>query len=154
MTNLITRDKYLKGRDKQYSKEWNLRPELEDNMNKTISIVNAFLKDIGVDWDVQVSSGWRPQAINNATKGAAVQSNHTKCLAVDIVDIHPHPLMTLILDNLDKAEKHGVYFEDFRATASWVHIQIVAPKSGKRIFVPNSNPFQAPNKWGGIYDQK
>lgn len=140
MTNLITRDKYLKGRDKQYAKEWKAHPELEANMNNTIALVNAFLSHIGVDWDVQVSSGWRPSAINNATNGAALLSNHMKCLAVDIVDIYPHPLMQLIIQNFDKAENYGLYFEDFNWTPSWVHIQIVAPKSGKRVYVPNSNP--------------
>jgi hypothetical protein len=147
---LLTRDKYLKGRDKTYAKEWT--KELSDNTDKTIKIINAFLADLGVDWDVQVSSGWRPQAINQATTGAALTSNHIKCLAVDIVDLAPFPLMKLILDNLDIAEKHGVYFEDFRATSSWVHCQIIPPKSGKRIYIPNSNPLQSPNKWNGKYE--
>lgn len=143
-SSLITRDKYLKGRDKAFPKSWS--KELSDNADKTIEIVNAFLKDIGVNWEIEVSSGFRPASINNATKGAGLLSNHIRCLAVDIIDISPHPLMKLILENLDKAEKHGVYFEDFNWSPSWVHIQIVPPKSGKRIYIPNSNP-PSVKKW-------
>lgn len=142
--NLITREKYLKGRDKTYSNEWSTT--LSKNTDKTISIINAFLKDIGVDWDVQVSSGWRPTSINQSVSGAALSSNHIRCLAVDIVDLAPFPLMKLILDNLDKAEKHGIYFEDFNYTPSWVHCQVVPPKSGNRIYIPNSNP-PSVKKW-------
>jgi hypothetical protein len=141
---LITREKYLKGRDKAYSKEWT--QGLLNTTDITISKINDFLKDIGVDWDVQVSSGWRPAAINQATSGAALSSNHIKCLAVDIVDLAPFPLMKLILANLDKAAKHDMYFEDFNYTPSWVHIQIIKPKSGKRIYIPNSNP-PSVKKW-------
>lgn len=143
---LLTREKYLKGRDKFYSKEWT--KELSDNTDKTIKIVNDFLTDLGVNWDIKVSSGWRPAAINQATSGAALTSNHIKCLAVDIVDMAPFPLMKLILDNLNIAEKYGVYFEDFNYTPSWTHIQIVPPKSGKRIYVPNSNQ-PSVKKWDG-----
>jgi len=105
---LITREKYLKGRDRTYANEWS--STLSKNTDKTISIINVFLEDIGVDWDVQVSSGWRPASMNQSVSGAALNSNHITCLAVDIVDLAPFPLMKLILDNLDKAEKHGIYF--------------------------------------------
>jgi len=30
----------------------------------------------------------------------------------------------------------GLWFEDFKATPTWVHAQAVAPKSGKRFFMP------------------
>jgi len=149
---LITREKYLKGRDRTYANEWS--STLSKNTDKTISIINVFLEDIGVDWDVQVSSGWRPASMNQSVSGAALNSNHITCLAVDIVDLAPFPLMKLILDNLDKAEKHGIYFEDFRWTSSWIHCQIIPPQSKKRIYIPNSNQPQSPNKWSGKYDSK
>jgi len=33
-------------------------------------------------------------------------------------------------------------------------MQIVPPASGKRIYVPNSNPFDRPDLWSGTYDKK
>ena len=64
------------------------------------------------------------------------------------------PLMEYVLKNLNLAQALGIYFEDFRATPSWVHMQIVPPNSGKRIYKPNSSDWLSPQKWTGIYDSK
>lgn len=150
---LITRDNYLKQRDITYHKEWNKK--LEKTMDDTIQQINDFLKEIHF-FDVEVVSGWRPQQLNDSIKNAATQSKHLTCQAVDLLDLKPFPLMHAILENLIAAEVHGVYFEDFSYTPSWVHIQVVPPKSGRRVFVPNSNPPLVANKWRGLeyYDRQ
>lgn len=45
-------------------------------------------------------------------------------------------LQTWISTHLDVAESLEIYFEDFRSTPDWVHLQIYPPFSGKRFFIP------------------
>lgn len=150
---IITRDNYLKLRDITYHQEWNKK--LEKTMNATIKKINNYLKEINF-LNVEVVSGWRPAKMNDSIKNAATQSKHITCEAVDLLDMKPYPLMNAILNNLLAAELHGVYFEDFSYTPNWVHIQVVPPKSGRRVFIPNSNPPLVANKWKGIefYDRQ
>jgi len=56
-----------------------------------------------------------------------------------------------IQTKLDIAKKYGIYFEDMRWTKTWLHCQIVAPKSGKRIYIPSNQPAIDPTAWSGIY---
>lgn len=129
-----------------------LTQELKDNAILLLSKVNAYLIDIGVT-KVVITSGFRPSGVNSQTKGAGTKSNHMKCLAIDIADVDSK-LMNLFLQNLDKAQKHGIWTEDFRHTKTWIHLQCVPPKSKKRIFLPSINPPPAPDKWDGVYDTK
>lgn len=65
-------------------------------------------------------------------------SRHLEGLAVDVLD-PKRVLQHWILDHLEYAEDHGLYFEAFDACqfpTPWVHIQIVPPRSGKRFFEP------------------
>jgi hypothetical protein len=150
---LITPDDYLKRRDIIYYEDWNKK--LEKTMLTTLEKINNFLKEIHIN-DVQVTSGWRPQQLNDSIKNAAVKSKHITCEAVDLLDMKPFLLMHAILENLIAAEIHGVYFEDFRYTPTWVHIQVTPPKSGQRIFIPSSNEPLAPQKFKGFefYDRQ
>jgi len=38
----------------------------------------------------------------------------------------------------------GLWAEDFRWTPTWVHLQRIPPKSGKRIYIPSNSPPKAP----------
>lgn len=149
----ITKDELLMGRDKAYPKEYT--KEISDNLDNLLSAMNQIRSAYGVP--MKVSSGWRPAAVNKAIAGAAKKSNHMLGLAVDISD-RDGKLREWVLSNLDLMQKLGVYLEDFRWTPTWVHFQIAAPKSGKRIFIPyadiKKNPMMAPDAWSGTYDSK
>ena len=144
---MISKDEVLMGRDKAYPDEYT--QEISDNINLLLVPMNQ----IRQAWNqpMRVNSGWRPAAINAKTPGAAAHSKHMEGLAVDISDVSGD-LMRWVLDNLQMMKDLGIYFEDFRWTPTWVHFQLGAPKSGKRIFVPNSQPPLAPDRWDGIYD--
>lgn len=62
-------------------------------------------------------------------------SKHISGQAIDIFD-PKGVLKKWLTDNEEYLEELGLYCEDFSATESWVHFQSVAPKSGKRFFIP------------------
>lgn len=144
---MITKDEILKGRDKEYPNEYT--KDISDNIDKLLIVLNKIRKEYGQP--MTVASGWRPSKINESTSNAAKKSNHLLGLAVDIRDIDGK-VMRWCLNNLKLLSDLGVYLEDFRYTPSWVHFQIVPPKSHKRIYVPSSNPASANGRWDGNYD--
>lgn len=88
-----------------------------------------------------VTSGYRSMKHHleiYAKKGITkipMQSHHLFCEAVDISD----PKGTLKLwcyENVGLLVSTGLWMEDFGSTQTWVHFQIVVPKSGKRFFRP------------------
>jgi hypothetical protein len=139
----ITLEQYLNGRDELYPNE--LTPEIRKNAEVTVKLVNALLAVLeteGIPLEAHpqtkslVSSGWRPPQINSQVKGAAVRSKHMTGEACDLYDPegaiddylidHPEPLVAL-----------GLYQEHPSATArGWCHLQIVPPRSGRRVFYP------------------
>lgn len=147
---VITLEQYAAGREKQYPKEWT--PEVVNNAKLLLEKVNMFLGKLGVT-NAIVASGWRSAAINAGIANAAPKSNHMTGLAIDIQDIDGK-LKDLVLKHLDEAQRLGLYFEDFRHTGSWVHLQVIAPKSHKRIFIPSSSPAPHPERWNGSYEAK
>lgn len=75
-------------------------------------------------------------------------SAHMSGLACDFADANKK-LANWVLDNIDWCKDNGYYFENFGAdintyeknikldkTPSWLHIQIIPPKSGRTIFNP------------------
>lgn len=142
----ITKDELLMGRDKKYPQEYT--QEISNNLDNLLIVINKVRDSYGKP--MMVTSGWRPADINAVTVGAAAHSNHTIGLAVDIAD-PVGDLRNYVLTNLALMQEIGMFFEDFNWTRSWVHFQIVAPKSGKRIFVPSSNPPTC-DVWNQVYD--
>lgn len=145
---------YITANDKYPTRLYHeeLTHECKENALELLIVVNAFLLELGCN-TVTVTSGFRPNSINASTVGAGSKSKHLTAEAVDIADPYGK-LMELILENLHIAQKHGVYFEDFRHTSTWVHIQSKRPNSGKRIFLPSMNPAPSPDRWDGKYDDK
>lgn len=103
-----------------------------------------------VDETRYVSSGYRPPAVNEVTPGAAPNSHHQICEAVDITD-HDGELALFVLANLPLLAYLELWIEDTRWTRTiapgesekipngqqgWVHFQLVAPASGNRVFIP------------------
>lgn len=133
---MISLNDYLtaNGKYPERAKSTELTPELLTNAKKLLDKLNPFLAEIGLD-SCKVSSGFRPSAINAATPGSAKKSNHMICLACDLAD--PDGDIDAILTmNPEKLEKYGLYVEDDKSTPGWAHVQCVAPRSGKRFFIP------------------
>lgn len=107
------------------------------NINQLILPVNALLNEIGVK-RVDITSGFRTQASNDATANSARRSNHMLGKAVDILDDKDQSLAKKI--TLDLLEKYDLYMEDPDFTkgknTNWVHLQIAKTGSGRRIFKP------------------
>lgn len=147
-----TMDEFLMGRDKDYP----IDEEIRLNAAHTLSKINEFMsffyeKNPNIK-KKRITSGYRPAAINDATKNSAKKSNHMICLAVDIFD--PDRLLSkFCLANLDKLQSIGLWIEDPRWTKNWTHFQIVSPKSGKRVFVPSTAPATDAGFWDGKYEK-
>jgi hypothetical protein len=72
---------------------------------------------------------------HNARVGGAKKSSHLTGCACDIADADGK-LADYIMTNPELLEECDLYAEDFDSTPTWVHLQLVSPKSGRRIFKP------------------
>lgn len=141
MTTQITLGDYWAGRDKQYAKD--LTDKIRKDAEQTVTKVNLLLfhavKDgvvlISTNKRSLVASGWRPPAVNAATKGAAPKSHHMSGKACDVSD-PTGSLDRWCLANPDELEAIGLWQESPAFTIGWCHLQTVPPKSGKRVFLP------------------
>lgn len=136
---MITIRDYFMGRDVQYAEQ--LTSELKLSAGETVRRVNLLLAEYGEPTPVNpatqsaVSSGWRPPAVNARTAGAAAKSRHMTCQAIDIYD-PDGDIDNWCMDNLDKLAIAELWMEHPAATKGWCHLQIVPPRSGKRVFYP------------------
>jgi hypothetical protein len=123
----VSCDEYLMGRAKI--------PDLTEtqlaNMNTLIPKVNMFLEAFGSYR--KVNSGYRTPAINAATPGAAPQSKHMICAAVDLEDADAK-LHAFARANQLLLEDLGLWCEERQG--GWLHLQCLPPRSGKRWFKP------------------
>lgn len=147
---MITISDYFMGRDKTHADE--LTDELRENAQETVTRVNGLLllaKEEGVE-PGPVDSGWRPKAVNDKTSHAAPHSEHLVCKACDLHDTKDRDFARWCLRNTaplclqsgqpDLLAEIGLWMESPQWTPDWVHLQTVAPHSGRRIFVPSENP--------------
>lgn len=145
---MITINEILKGR----AKLADLEPEVQDNIKTLHERINVIRKAYGKP--MIVNSGLRrPQ---DQPKNAAIKSNHLIGAAIDIDDDEKGTLWNWVKDNLKLLQEVGLWIEDPRWThgnGSWLHFQVVPPKSGKRIYIPSSKPAPAPHIWDGKYDK-
>lgn len=145
---MISLKTYWMGRAKTHEKE--LTDEILANAEVTVSRCNELLNRAGHSDVAEVSSGWRPQGINDSTSHASKTSKHLTAQAIDL----PDPDRTLAdwcVDNLDILEELGLWMEDPRWTPDWVHLQTAPPKSGRRIYIPSTLPAPDPDypvTWG------
>ena len=139
---MITLQAYYKGRDIQNRDE--LTDDIRANAEITVERVNELLERSGFKSISTVNSGWRPQGINDATANAAKGSKHLTAEACDLPDVGG-VLRTWAVDNLDVLADIGLWIEDPRWTKTWLHVQTVPPKSGKRVFIPSTAPATDPD---------
>jgi hypothetical protein len=134
---MITLTDYFMGRDRQYPDE--LTDDIKKNATETVARANLLLssyKAMTKDEEIRkVNSGWRPSGVNSATLGAAPRSKHMLGQAIDISDPEGD-LDEWCMDNPDILQSIGLWLEHPSATKSWCHVQVVPPKSGKRVFYP------------------
>jgi hypothetical protein len=108
-------------------------PEVAANLNNLLIIMNKVRDAYGKP--MLITSGLRSDADQARINPKAPKSNHILGLACDVSDPNGE-LWAWCMLNMPLFEALGVYFEDKNKTPQWVHYQIVAPKSGKRIFTP------------------
>jgi hypothetical protein len=134
---LITLEQYLMGRDKLYPAEYT--EEVKKNAEYLLQQINAFLVELGISI-AEVSSGFRPSAINASVANAAKKSAHQSGEACDLKDDKYQTLANKILANPDLLVKHNLYLEDPASTkgkfSNWTHLQTRPTRSGNRVFKP------------------
>ena len=125
----ISVEEYLMGRIKVEE----LTPEQVGNMNTLIPKINTLLERY--KRPLEMNSGFRTEEEQMRINPKAPKSKHTECAAIDIGD-KDHNFRYWVLMHLDYLIELGLYMEDPSHTPTWVHLQCIPPKSGKRIFIP------------------
>jgi hypothetical protein len=131
---VITLEQFWMGRDAEYASE--LTEEIRANAQITVDKTNQLLDRANTGSVHVLRSGWRPRAVNAATDNAATASKHLTGEAVDIAD-DDRALADYCAANQADLVEIGLWCEDFRWTPTWVHFQIIPPRSGKRIYIPS-----------------
>jgi len=103
------------------------------------------LLEIAFEHDLTITSGYRSpedqyriyreKGVTDTSK-VPMGSSHLKGLACDFADTHGLLDLFLSRNNGEMLVKLGLYLEHPDSTPGWTHIQLNAPKSGKRIFYP------------------
>lgn len=119
-----------------------LPSEVQVNLLELCKRINTVRQIYGKP--MTVTSGLRTMAEHLAiykAKGITDQSRipmkskHLSGEAVDISD-PKRELQAWCKANVAVLEAANLWCEDFSATPNWVHFQSIAPKSGKRFFMP------------------
>lgn len=131
MTAPITLADYFMGRDAPHAGE--LTEVMRRNAAATVQRANALMACAGIARGV--NSGWRPHAINAGIAHASPRSRHLSCEAIDLAD-GDDSLDQWCLSHLPMLARIGLWLEHPDATPGWCHVQIVAPRSGRRVFMP------------------
>ena len=145
---MITVDDYFMGRnsDPRYSGE--MTNEIVSNAQTWVKAANlaltVFYRDCPLAARRKIRSGWRPKEINDATPGAARNSNHMSGIGGDIEDFggdadDAPDLAAWCVNTPGVLAAYGIWMEDPRCTPTWVHWQTVPPGSGRRFFIPNAD---------------
>lgn len=153
----ISDQEFLMGRYKSLDE---LSPEKKANSIETLRLIN--IVRIRYNKAMKVNDGIRRPT---DTYGATL-STHFDGNAIDIDDNLNGdlwkwlmlPEQMLMLQELGLYLEHGCYTHYIDPISnrerSWVHFQRVAPKSGRRIYIPSTKPNPNPKFWDGKYDVK
>ena len=128
---MITLQDYYMGREVIYSKD--LTTGVMQNAERLVATINELLALFGEQR--KVNSGWRPKKLQMEINPKAPNSKHITGDAIDLED-KDGKFKSWCVDNEIVLAANGLYMEHPKATPTWVHLQQVAPKSGKVIFVP------------------
>ena len=128
---MITLADYFMGRDRSHAQD--MTDALRENAMRTVERANTLLARAALPG--LVTSGWRPHAINASIPNASPRSKHLSCEAIDLDD-PDGALDAWCLVNLPLLEEIGLWLEHPDATPGWCHLQVVPPRSGRRVFMP------------------
>lgn len=128
---MITLQDYYMGRDLEFPSL--LTPQLKANAQITVDRANALLSAFGQQRSV--NSGWRPPAVNASTSGAAANSKHMTCQAIDLHD-PDGDLDDWLYYTTQRLIDLKLWMEHPACTKGWCHVQIIPPGSGKLAFYP------------------
>ena len=134
---MITVDAYFMGRREKYPQD--LTPAIEAAAAVTVAKANQLLTRFRASTGDQqqrgVRSGWRPPAVNAATKGASKTSGHMRGEALDIEDNDEGVDAWLMTPTGEQALRDcGLWHEHPRDTPTWAHVQTFPPGSGNLHF--------------------
>ncbi len=144
---MISLDEILKGR----AKFNDLSDEVQLNLLTLLDRINQVRSKYG-----------KPMKVNDGLRVAqgsgSPTSWHFKGAAIDIDDNDAGDFWKWCLKNLAFIAECGLWMEHpcwtHYAGGTWCHFQIYPPKSGKRVFVPSTQPNPNPKFWDGKYDSK
>jgi hypothetical protein len=128
---MITLQDYYMGREVIYSKD--LTEGVVQRATLLLPKIDAILKAFGEER--KVNSGWRPKQLQMKINPKAPNSKHITGDAIDLED-RDGKFKLWCVAHEDVLESLGLHMEHPKATPTWVHLQQVAPKSGKVIFIP------------------
>jgi len=130
------------GRYPERIKSAELTSEVLTNAARLLSAVRCLLQDLGYKAPVDVTSGFRPSAVNAAIGNASKKSLHTLGLAVDLMDDRQQTLGKLIAASPEKLKLYKLFIEDIKytkgANTNWVHLDLSPTRADRssRSFVP------------------
>lgn len=147
---LLTVEELLMGRVKMSD----LSEQDQKNVKETVRRINLLFEGFVWPHKKKVNDGYRrPQ---DKPKNGASMSTHFSGLAVDLDDELAGEVWKYVFENRKRMKEIGVWAEHPNWTHSsggtWMHLQIKAPKSGKRFYVPSSQPDPNPKFWDGKYE--
>lgn len=117
---------------------------LQDLLDKLLQVEKAYGHALAITSGLRdIADQKRIYAEKNAARAkqglppltVPLASKHLYGQAADVADASGN-FWKWCMVNMKIFEDLGLYFEDRSATPTWVHIQTVAPKSGKRVFMP------------------
>lgn len=108
-------------------------PEQADNLVILLERMNKLRK--AYNKPMYITSGLRSAEDQARINPKAPKSRHLLGAACDIAD-GDGSLKKWVKANISLLETIGLWCEDFASTPSWLHVQIIPPKSGNRFFIP------------------
>jgi hypothetical protein len=106
----------------------------EDFKNLELMINGIEKLFVEIDEILKISSGFR-NPTRNKQVGGVKNSLHTRCLAVDFLDLDGE-LDNWFIENRDFLKDNGYAIEHPFYTKNWCHFQVITPPSKRNVFVP------------------
>lgn len=103
------------------------------NLEKLAQAVSKIEEEMGKEF--LVTSGLRSKEMQLKINPAAKNSAHISGEAVDVSDVDGD-IYAFCIDHVPLLIELGIYLECKTYTKRWAHMQIRAPKSGNRFFIP------------------
>jgi len=135
---MISMDELLNNKYKLADQSVEIQANLKSLLNKINQVRTLWAKSMTVTSGLRTMEDhlriYKAKGITDQKK-IPMKSKHLYGQAVDISDPN-QALQAWCKANETTLTSIGLWMEDFSATKTWVHFQIVPPASGKRWFMP------------------